>query len=107
MHFISISFSHLLHKLNLRTHYWAIDSVCTMQVMLLVEYLFLILDHPALYALDQGPFALPLPHQLHTTMDRLQQMFAQFRVPGMVVTVNGASFTSTDFEFLEVNQSDI
>ena len=107
MHLIFISFNHLLHQLNLRTHYWGIDSVCTMQVMSLVEYLFLILDHPTSCALDQRPFALPLPHQLHTTVERLQQMFAQFRVPGMFITDNGAFFTSRDFEFLEVNQFDI
>ena len=65
---IFISFNHLLHQLNLTTHYWDIDSVCTMQVMWLVEYLFLILDHPISCAPDQRPSALPVPHQLRTTM---------------------------------------
>ena len=77
-----------------------------MQIMSLVEYLFLILDHPTSCAPDQRPSALPLPHQLRTTIELLQQMFAQFRVPGMVITDNGASFTSRNFEFLEVNQFD-
>ena len=106
MYLIFISFNHLLHKLNLRTHFWGIDFVCNMQVMSLVEYLIPILDHPTSCAPNQRLFALPVPHQLHTTMERLQQMFAQFRVPGMFITDNGAFSTSRDFEFLEVNQFD-
>ena len=39
-------------------------------------------------------FRMELEVDRKLPMERLQQMFAQFCVPGMVITDNGASFTS-------------